>query len=117
MNNYPFATKSQIKALLASSDSAVAMAVIILQDRQTSFEQATRSTKDRNHRGWMSSHAVRGGRLADEIVATGTLSADSLVLARGMVSRYSTQLASHIRAQAVEADPSLLEKSACYFGG
>lgn len=114
MNKYPFITKNTIKSLLAADDGAVIAALLILQERQTEHEKATRTTKDRNRRGWMSSHAVTAGKLADKVAASETLTAEEIATARGMVSRYSTQLASHFRALAIEADPTLAEQGAVF---
>ena len=78
----------------------------IMDARQTEDEQATLSTKWSNKRGWMSSHAVWGGKLALK-ARTGELSDEEFSKAAGMVCRYTKQLAAHFRAEAIAKNPAL----------
>jgi hypothetical protein len=108
VRSYPFVTKSQLTARIAQDDAFVCECLGIMLARQTSFEQEAKTTRDRNSRGFMSSHAVRGTTLAVKAAAEG-LTAEEMDLARGIVSRYTKQLAAHFRAEAIAADPTLAE--------
>src|SRR5580704_17875864 len=101
--NYPFTTKSQIKTMLAD-DAFVVQCLGILYSRQTTHEQDTKSTKDRNRSGFMSSHASRACTLAVKAASEG-LTEEETVSARLIVSRYTRQLASHFRAEAIASNP------------
>jgi hypothetical protein len=108
-NNYPFMTKRQIAERIDSDPEFVKECVLVMQARQTQDEQEVRETKHKNRRGWMSSHAVNGGKLADKLACGEDLSEEELGKAQGMVCRYTKQLAAHFRAQAIEANPDLAE--------
>ena len=107
-NLYPFVTKSALKARISEDDSFVLECAQIMQSRQTAHEAATETTLLRNRQGWMSSHAVRGGRLVRKSSEEGLDAAEFSQL-RDMVSHYSKQLASHFRQAAIAADPALRE--------
>lgn len=108
-NNYPFRTKNDIKSQISTDDAFVVQCLVIMDDRQTEDEQASHETKWRNKMGWMSSHAVNGGKLADLARNGDELDEEQLDKARGMVAKYSKQLASHFRTAAKDADPELAE--------
>jgi hypothetical protein len=113
-NNYPFLTKSQLKDRISSDDEFVAACVLVMQSRQTDDEQEVRETRWKNRRGWMSSHAVRGGKLASKIESGEALSEEELDQARKMLLSYSKQLASHFRALAIEANPALKDAGSVF---
>ena len=113
-NSYPFTTRRQIAEKIASDSDFVLMCLVILHDRQTAFEQATRSTKDRNGRGFMSSHAVWGTRLAEKVLAGETLEPEEAARAMEIVSHYSKQIAAHLREEAKRANPDLAAIASCY---
>lgn len=113
-NNYPFQTKAQIKDRLSFDDSFVLACVLVMDARQTEDEQESRETKWRNRRGWMSSHAVHGSRIAALVRSGEDLSEEDSRRAREMVSRYTKQLASHFRQVASEEDPSLKEAGSVF---
>jgi hypothetical protein len=113
-NNYPFLTKAAIKDRLAVDSEFVLQCVLVMDARQTEDEQESRETKWRNRRGWMSSHAVHGGRIAALVRSGEELSAEDADRARGMVLRYSKQLAAHFRQAAQEEDPSLAEAGSVF---
>jgi hypothetical protein len=96
-NNYPFLTKKQIKEQIATDDSFVLECLGVMHSRQTEHEVDSKTTKDRNKRGWMSSHAVRGTELALKVIGGESLTEEELDKARTMVGSYSKQLASHLR--------------------
>lgn len=113
-NNYPFMTKKQIASRIVEEDSFVLECLQVMHSRQTEHEVDSKTTKDRNKRGWMSSHAVRGTELALKAQAE-DLSEEETAKAREMVCRYTKQLASHFR-QARLADEPELAATAAVFG-
>jgi hypothetical protein len=106
-NNYPFMTKKQIAARIETDLDFVQECVLVMQARQTEDEQEVKETRHKNKRGWMSSHAVNGGKLADKLAAGEALTDEELGKAQGMVCRYTKQLAAHFRAAAIVANPDL----------
>ena len=110
-NLYPFATKARIKERITLDDEFAVACVAILNSRQTEDEQEIRETRYKNRRGWASSHAVRGGKLADKISSGEELSSEDLTLARTLVSSYTKQLAAHFRAEALESNPELADQA------
>lgn len=108
IKSYPFVTKSTIKARIESDDAFMLQCLAVLYSRQTSHEQDTKSTQDRNRRGFMSSHAVNASTLAVKAAGEG-LTEEETVKARAIVSRYTKQLAAHFRQEAIASDPSLAE--------
>jgi hypothetical protein len=113
--NYPFLTKAQISAQIEGSFSFACSVIGILYDRQTAHEQDTKSTLTKNRRGFMSSHAVHGSRIAQALRSGETLSDEDVVRVQTIAPRYTKQLAEHFRAQAIEADPTLAAQAACFF--
>lgn len=105
-SNYPFVTKGQIVARIDSDDEYVVEALGIMWGRQTEYEQETKTTRFRNRRGLMSSHAVNAGRLF-EAFRTMTATAEDLAEARAMMRRYGKQLASVSRDEQLAANPDL----------
>ncbi len=112
---YPFATKAQVKEKLAYYDYACA-AMVVLLDRQTAFEVATRSTRSKNARGFMSSDAVHGTRIAQLLKAGRELDALDQERVFRISGKYSKQIAEHERTMAVGEDPSLADAAAPFFG-
>jgi len=106
-NLYPFVTKKQIVARLASDAQFRLAAMVILLDRQTSHEQDTKSTLNKNGRGFMSSHAKRGTEVATKIKNGEQLTDEETSVVDTIAPRYSHQLSIHFRSQAIAADPSL----------
>jgi len=113
--SYPFLSKNQIKARLADDQDFVRKCTLIMQDRQTAYEQATLSTKDRNRKGWMSSHAVFGGKMAAKIRSGEAMSLEEEARLTETVSHYGKQLASHFREEAIAENPAL-KTAAAVFG-
>ena len=114
-NRYPFATKSEIKARILADDSYVVSCLCTLYRLQTEHEQATKTTVERNHRGFMSSHAVNGCKLAEKVNAGEDLSSEEVSKARDIVCHYSKQLAAAARETALEANPDLAAEAAVFF--
>jgi hypothetical protein len=108
IKQYPFVTKSTIKARIASDDSFVLECLATLYSLQTASEQEAKNTVVRNRRGFMSSHAVKGSTLAVKAAGEG-LTSEETEVARELCSHYTKQLAAHMRAEAIEANPELAE--------
>ena len=113
-NKYPFVTKAQIVSQIATNDEFVVAAMAIMQSRQTSDEEEAKTTRYKNARGWMSSHAKRGTELA-ALAASGELTNAELEECRALVSRYTKQLAAHEREAAIATNPELGAEAACFF--
>ena len=113
-NNYPFLTKAQIKARIAEDDAFVVVCLQVMHSRQTEHEVNSKTAKDRNKRGWMSSHAIRGTEYALKVANGESLSEDELASVRKMVGSYSKQLASHFRQTKLTENPSLAEAAAVF---
>ena len=107
VGTYPFRTKKSILAQIAADDEFAKVGLGIIYDRQTSHEQETKTTKSRNARGFMSSHAVRGSELAIKVRSGEELTDEDLGKVRAMASCYGKQLAAHFRAEQIAAQPEL----------
>jgi len=113
--SYPFRTKRQILEQLETDDTFLVECLGILYQRQTTDEQETKETKYRNHRGFMSSHAVNGTRLAEKMLSGEEWMPEEWDKVRGIVCRYGKQLAAHFRAETLVNNPELAAQSACFF--
>lgn len=113
--NYPFLTKAQIAANIEADFSFACQVICILHDRQTSFEQEQKTTLNKNRRGFMSSHAVHGSRIAELLKSGAALSPEDADRVAEIAPRYTKQMAEHFRNEAIAADPTLAEKAACFF--
>jgi hypothetical protein len=112
---YPFRSKKQIVALIATDDGFACECLGIMYARQTAYEQEAKTTLNRNHRGFMSSHAVNGTTLAKKFLAGEVLSEEELAKTRAIVSRYGRQLAEHYRLEDIAAKPELADAAAIFF--
>jgi hypothetical protein len=113
--SYPFLTKAQIAANIANDFGFACSVITTLYERQTTFEQETKSTLNKNRRGFMSSHAVNGTKVALKIKAGEPLTDEDRGHVEAIAPRYTKQMADHFRQAAIEADPTLAEKAACFF--
>lgn len=111
---YPFVTKAQL-AVRLQDFAFCCEAMAVLFDRQTAFEQDTSSTLSKNRRGFMSSHAVHGTRIARALRAGEPISEEDVPRVLAIAPRYTKQLADHFRQLATEADPALADQAACFF--
>ena len=66
-------TKADIIELLKTDKRAVARALVILNERQTSDERVSENTRHRNGRGFRPAHAKRGTGMAKFFLRTGYL--------------------------------------------
>ena len=106
-NLYPFVSRKQIQARLAEDATFRQEVIVMLYTKQTEYEQSTSTTLLRNKVGFMSSHAVHGSRIAKAVMAGETLNAEDLVRVDSIAPRYSRQIASFMRADAIKANPAL----------
>lgn len=113
--NYPFLTKAQIAQSIEQDFGFACQVMVILHDRQTEYEQQVKTTLNKNRRGFMSSHAVNGSKVAEKIKTGAILSDEDKALVATIAPRYTKQMADHFRAEAIAADPTLAEKAACFF--
>jgi hypothetical protein len=113
-NLYPFVTKAQIKTRLDSDPQYRCEAMAILHTLQTEHEQATKTTLNKNRQGFMSSHAVRGSEVAVKIKAGELLTVEDWHQVNKIAPRYSRQLATFSRAQAIANDPALAKVAAMF---
>ena len=116
-NLYPFLTKNQIREKLASDANFRLEAMCILHTLQTEYEQGTRSTRDKNRQGFMSSHAVNGSKVAEKIKAGAELDADDWSHVDRISPRYTRQLACYLRAKAIVEQPELQAVAALFSAG
>lgn len=114
-NNYPFTTKKEIACRLASDETFTLDCLVILYQRQTVDEADTSTTKYKNAKGFMSSHAVHGTRLAKAVLAGEELSDEDFAKVAAIVPRYTKQLADHFRQEAIKSQPELASAAAAYF--
>jgi len=111
---YPFESKGSILARVAASDSFMLQCLCQLHSWQTEHEQATKSTVVRNRRGFMSSHAVNGSKLAEKALSGETLTSEEMDKARSITVRYGKQLAAGCREAAIAASPELARTAAIF---
>ena len=116
-NSYPYVTKGQVKDRLESDADFRIEALLVLYRRQTTDEQEAKDTKHKNRRGFMSSHAVHGTRIAELVISGAEISDEDQAKLDGIVVRYSKQLAGHYRAeQVMSLDAEAVEATRAKFG-
>lgn len=103
---YPFVGQKAVKERLSERPVQAAM-MIVLYELQTAYEQASESTKDRNRRGFMSSHSVNGTRLARAIKSGAALTDEDWAKVATIAPHYSKQGAIALRTWAMKANPAL----------
>jgi pyruvate/2-oxoglutarate dehydrogenase complex dihydrolipoamide dehydrogenase (E3) component len=110
-NLYPFATKAQIKTQIDSDPEFARECLLVIHARQTEVEQEKKETINKNRRGFMSSHAVRGTELARKILGAEYLNPEEEELVVSIARSYTKQLASHFRQVTLEEKPELAEQA------
>lgn len=85
-------TKDTIKDLLGRSDKAVARALVVLLDRQTSDEVSAETTKHKNGVGFTAFDAGILTSFAVQVKAGRVLSEKQIEIARRKVAKYAGQL-------------------------
>lgn len=106
-NFYPFPSKKQILNLVSLDSKFRNQCLLVLFGLQTKVEQDTEDTVHRNHKGFMSSHATHGTRLAKKLLAGETFDAEDDAKVDAIVPRYGKQLAIHWRSEMIRQDPAL----------
>lgn len=86
-------TKQDIVQLLAENDKAVARALIVLNERQTTDEQRTQSTRVHNGRGFKPCHARMGTSMAQFYQRNKYLSPKQLAYWRKLDKRGTMRIA------------------------
>jgi hypothetical protein len=111
-NGYPFWTKREIVARIEADFDFATECLLVVYQRQTDDEVAEKDTKYKNKRGFMSSHAVHGTRIAELILAGEVLSDEDRGRVAAMAVRYGKQLASHFRQMRLRENPELAAQAA-----
>lgn len=111
-NGYPFMTKRQIKERIETDPDFAQDCLLVIYERQTDDEVAEKDTKWLNKRGFMSSHAVHGTRIAEAILAGEWIEDEDRARITAMAVRYSKQLAAHFRKVALKENPELAAQAA-----
>ena len=101
---YPFTTKAQITARIASEDDFACECLEILQARTVG-----RTGSEKSY-GLMSSHVKKGAALSENPSA-------DMPAVRALVSSYTKQLAAHFRAAEIAANPDLAEVAKVFSAG
>ena len=114
--NYPFPSKREILESQAHDDVVVEH-LGILYRAQTEDERETKDTIYKNRRGFMSSHAVNGTKLAEKVLFGEELTPEDWDMARKIVSRYGRQLAAHYREDMISRNPELAEIAKIFSAG
>ena len=110
-NLYPFATKAQLKARIDTDPEFARECLLVIHARQTEVEQERKETINKNRRGFMSSHAVRGTELARKILGAEYLNPEEDELVVSIARAYTKQLAAHFRTAALAEKPELAEQA------
>lgn len=104
---YPFVGQKACKAKLETETSVQLCMMVTLLHLQTDQEQAIRDTKEKNKRGFMSSHAKHGTAVAEKIRDGKDLTADDWAVIAKVAPHYSRQMAVSLRTFAMANDPAL----------
>lgn len=98
-NSYPYVTKKQVAERLADDPDFRVQCLLVLYRRQTEDERDAKDTRWKNKRGFMSSHAVNGSKLAEKVITGEDLTEEEHGKLEAIVGRYTKQLAAHYRAE------------------
>src|SRR6266702_352384 len=111
------AKKSIVRGLLSRSDDAVQRALVVLFERQSSDEKATRETRHLNKRGFSGGDARIGTEFAKLVLAGRKLTPKQVGWARRLVLSYSRQLvdAADQSTPGWEAKPQVAPKAIAQF--
>lgn len=112
--SYPFTSKKQIVARLGEDLEFIRESLLVLWRAQTAHERETKTTLHRNARGFMSSHAVTGCKLAEKAVRGEEWTPEDWQKAQSITLRYGRQLAAFHREVALEERPELAEVAAVF---
>ena len=116
---YPFVGEKTVRAALEADENLRIANAFLMFHLQTEFEQATKETKDKNRRGFMSSHAGTGTKIVQAMLDGGTLDPDQEYKVDGLRligheaflrhvgGRYAKQLSVSLRVLAIQREPEL----------
>ena len=105
--------KAEIVELLMTNDRAVSRALVVLNNRQTSDERQSETTRHQNKRGFSAAHAKRGTSMANWFSRTGFLTPKQIAWwrasARGTprIAMYAEQLLEEAVAKAARNSASI----------
>ncbi len=85
--------KGWIQNLLDTNDLAVCRALVVIFERQTSFEQSAETTSEKNDIGFSGVDAEICSSFAKQFMSRGFLSPKQMVIARKKMKKYWKQLA------------------------
>lgn len=115
---YPFVGEKAVRARLEADPTLRVTNAILMYHLQEAYEQSSKETKDKNRRGFMSSHARTATTIIQSLLlgvepAEGTFSADGSkfegweTYLSHIGGRYAKQLAVSLRTHAIVQDPAL----------
>lgn len=112
---YPFVGAKAVKVQLEASHEVRKLMWVALYHCQTETEILRRDTEEDNKRGFMSSDAWHGCRIAELLVAGKELTAEDDARVAKHATKYSKQLATMLRAHAIAEEPELLVSARHFF--
>ncbi len=114
-NGYAFTTKREISIRLSTDQSFVEECITLLYRLQTEDEREKCNTIHRNRRGFASSHAVNGSKLAVHLLEGALWDDEERAMASEMISHYTKQIARYLRDEQMNSTPELKEQQAHFF--
>lgn len=114
---YPFVGQKACKSALDSRPEVQVAMMATLLHLQTEVEQQVRDTKDKNKRGFMSSHAKHGTAVGEKIRDGRELTADDWATIAKIAPHYSRQMAVALRTYAIGQHPELGITAAMFSAG
>jgi len=94
-------TKNEVREKLATNQAWVERALVVLHDRQTVSEQATRDTKYLNMKGFNSADAMRLSKMAEWVKSGKHLTGWHLQQAYKRVPKYAGQITAIINGESI----------------
>lgn len=104
---YPFAGQNACRAALKENADLRRLMIVALFHCQTEQEKARRDTEEDNKRGFMSSHAFHGSRIAEAIIKGDALAPEDQERVEKYAPVYAKQLAAMLRSYAIGLEPEL----------
>lgn len=104
---YPFIGVKSVKSRLEADPEVQKATLVMLHFLQTESEQAKRDTEVKNLRGFMSSDAWHGSRIAERLIAGMEIAAEDEARIVKIASKYSKQLSVQLRRMAMVENPAL----------
>lgn len=104
---YPFVGQNACRAALKESAELQRLMMVALWHCQTEQEKVRRDTEEDNKRGFMSSHAWHGSRIAEAIASGKELAPEDQDRVAKYSVVYAKQLAAMLRSYAIGLEPEL----------